>query len=90
MATTNCPDPSGIATTNCPPNIPNTGKIRPYNFVIERGTLAPDGVGKNGLLINGQFPGPTIEANWGDTFQVRLLTSVAAFNLLCWADYSDK
>ena len=22
------------------------------------------------MLINGQFPGPTIEANWGDTIQV--------------------
>ncbi|CAL3964432.1 unnamed protein product, partial [Diplocarpon coronariae] len=24
----------------------------------------PDGVSKNVILINGQFPGPTIEANW--------------------------
>lgn len=29
-----------------------------------------DGVNKTGLYINGQFPGPTIEANWGDTIQV--------------------
>ena len=60
--------------TNPYEEIPHTGKIRPYNFVIERGTLAPDGVEKSGLLINGQFPGPTIEANWGDTFQVRPFT----------------
>ncbi|KFY98451.1 hypothetical protein V500_01661, partial [Pseudogymnoascus sp. VKM F-4518 (FW-2643)] len=71
-------DPSGIATTNCPPDVPNTGKIRPYNFVIERGTLAPDGVGKNGLLINGQFPGPTIEANWGDTFQITVTNNITS------------
>jgi hypothetical protein len=81
MATTNGTDPR---------HPPNTGKIRPYNFVIERGTLAPDGVEKNSLLINGQFPGPTIEANWGDTFQVRSLSLVAASDLLNWTDYSDK
>jgi FtsP/CotA-like multicopper oxidase with cupredoxin domain len=81
MATTNLTDPR---------HAPKTGKIRPYNFVIERGTLAPDGVQKNGILINGQFPGPTIEANWGDTFQVRSLSLVAASNSLNWTDNSDK
>ena len=28
--------------------------------------LAPDGVAKDMIVVNGQFPGPTIEANWGD------------------------
>ncbi|KAH6624065.1 multicopper oxidase-domain-containing protein [Chaetomium sp. MPI-SDFR-AT-0129] len=28
--------------------------------------LGPDGVRKPALLINNQFPGPTIEADWGD------------------------
>ncbi|OBT63540.1 hypothetical protein VE03_07037 [Pseudogymnoascus sp. 23342-1-I1] len=62
--------------TNPYEEVPNTGKIRPYNFVIERGILSPDGVQKNGLLINGQFPGPTIEANWGDTFQITLTNNI--------------
>lgn len=43
---------------------PNTGVIRSYNFTLARGTLAPDGYQKSMILINGQFPGPTIEANW--------------------------
>lgn len=30
-------------------------------------TAAPDGVSRTMLLINGTLPGPTIEANWGDT-----------------------
>ncbi|KAH8708530.1 laccase-1 precursor [Phaeosphaeriaceae sp. PMI808] len=29
-------------------------------------TIAPDGVPRNGLTINGQYPGPLVEANWGD------------------------
>ncbi|KFX92691.1 hypothetical protein V490_05242 [Pseudogymnoascus sp. VKM F-3557] len=72
--------PWGLATTNGtdPRHPPNTGKIRPYNFVIERGTLAPDGVEKNSLLINGQFPGPTIEANWGDTFQITVTNNITS------------
>ncbi|KAL8645414.1 MAG: hypothetical protein Q9210_006718, partial [Variospora velana] len=49
---------------------PTTGVIRPYDFTISRGFIAPDGVNRSVMLINGQFPGPTIEANWGDTFQI--------------------
>ena len=44
--------------------------MRRYDFHIARGTIAPDGYQKDVLLINGQFPGPTIEANWGDTITV--------------------
>ncbi|KAK5073814.1 hypothetical protein LTR64_007048 [Lithohypha guttulata] len=58
-------------TTNADPNdVPATGIVRSYNFTIARSTLAPDGVQRPVMLINGQFPGPTIEANWGDTIQV--------------------
>jgi len=41
--------------------------IRPYTFTVSRGKAAPDGYLKNVLLINGQFPGPMIEANWYET-----------------------
>lgn len=44
--------------------------IRTYDFTIKREKKAPDGYLKNVLVINGQFPGPLIEANWGDTIQV--------------------
>jgi len=44
--------------------------IRSHGFVIARGNIAPDGVNKSVLLINGQFPGPIVETNWGDTFQI--------------------
>lgn len=51
---------------------PSTSYVRSYDFHIKRGTIAPDGYQKDVLLINGQFPGPTIEANWGDTINVNV------------------
>lgn len=55
---------------------PKTGHVRSYNFHIARGTIAPDGYQKEVLLINGQFPGPTIEANWGDTITVDVYNGI--------------
>lgn len=56
---------------------PRTGVVRSYNFVLERGILAPDGVERDVILINGQFPGPTIEANWGDTIEVTVTNLIS-------------
>ncbi|KAL8829353.1 MAG: hypothetical protein Q9191_002062 [Dirinaria sp. TL-2023a] len=74
---TNNPLPQGFpwgnrtaAATNPYEQSPTTGVIRSYDFTLTRGFLAPDGVNKSVLLINNQFPAPTLEANWGDTFQV--------------------
>ena len=63
--------PWGSCTANntSPKNPPVTGTTRYYDFTVRRGTAAPDGFQKNVLLINDQFPGPTIEANWGDWIQ---------------------
>ncbi len=45
---------------------------RRYHFDISRGVLAPDGLEKDGIFVNGQFPGPAIEANWGDWIEVEV------------------
>ncbi|CAK7201616.1 hypothetical protein SEUCBS139899_004324 [Sporothrix eucalyptigena] len=55
---------------------PTTGVIRSYDFTISRGTLAPDGYEKSMILINGGFPAPLIEANWGDTIQVTVHNNI--------------
>jgi Multicopper oxidase len=34
--------------------------------------MAPDGVEKQMLVYNNQFPGPLIEANWGDTLVIHV------------------
>ncbi|KAJ5725494.1 uncharacterized protein N7483_006851 [Penicillium malachiteum] len=49
---------------------PDTGVTRYYDFTISRAYNAPDGYNKSAILINGQFPGPMIEANWGDMISV--------------------
>ena len=54
--------------------MPDTGVTRTYNFKVAYGDIAPDGVEKNAILINGQFPGPLIEANWGDWIEVHVRT----------------
>ncbi|KAF2686030.1 multicopper oxidase [Lentithecium fluviatile CBS 122367] len=58
---------TGISTPSpgCP-KMPDTGVTRTYDLHVAYQTIAPDGVTRNGLTINGQFPGPLVEANWGD------------------------
>jgi len=53
-------------------NVPNTGVTRRYAWTITNTTLAPDGVELPLLVANGQFPGETIEANWGDWIEVEV------------------
>ncbi|KAF2726842.1 hypothetical protein EJ04DRAFT_582432 [Polyplosphaeria fusca] len=48
------------------PTMPDTGVTRTYDMRVSYQTIAPDGVTRNGLVFNGQFPGPLVEANWGD------------------------
>lgn len=54
---------TGTPNTYCP-TMPETGKTRTYDLHVAYQTIAPDGVTRNGLTINGQFPGPLVEANW--------------------------
>ncbi|KAG8740595.1 laccase, multicopper oxidase, benzenediol:oxygen oxidorectuctase [Ceratobasidium sp. 414] len=45
---------------------------RTYNWVIEMKEGAPDGFCRQMLVVNGQYPGPLIEANEGDTIVVNV------------------
>lgn len=38
--------------------------------------MAPDGVERLMMVINGQYPGPTIIADWGDTLVVNVKNSL--------------
>ncbi|KAJ5612304.1 multicopper oxidase-domain-containing protein [Penicillium lagena] len=55
---------------------PNTGVTRHYDFTITRAFKSPDGYNKSVILINDQFPGPMIEANWGDMIQVTVTNEI--------------
>ncbi|KAK0387695.1 hypothetical protein NLU13_3940 [Sarocladium strictum] len=78
----NNPMPNGFPwskldwNTNFYETHPYTGVIRSYDFTISRGVIAPDGYERDVLLVNDQFPGPLIEANWGDTIQVTLHNNI--------------
>lgn len=56
--------------------MPKNGQTRTYNWVVSRQVLAPDGYEKLGLFVNGEYPGPMIEANWGDTIQVTVTNNI--------------
>ncbi|EEH11598.1 laccase [Histoplasma capsulatum G186AR] len=51
---------------------PDTGKVVEYHLEITNTTLAPDGFERLVLAVNGQFPGPTIRAEWGDTVRIHV------------------
>ncbi|KAF3098746.1 hypothetical protein TWF706_006751 [Orbilia oligospora] len=44
--------------------------VRKFELTITNGEIAPDGYTVNKMLVNGQYPGPKIEGNWGDTFEI--------------------
>lgn len=61
--------PYGTTGTSTPTSslcstLPDTGVTRTYDLHVAYQTIAPDGVERNGLTINGQYPGPLVEANW--------------------------
>ncbi|RDI86174.1 hypothetical protein Vi05172_g3726 [Venturia inaequalis] len=52
--------------------IPDTGVTREYWFELTDVTIAPDGVSRVAMAVNGTVPGPTIIADWGDTVTVHV------------------
>lgn len=49
---------------------------RYYDWAISRGYIQPDGYNKSVILINDQFPGPLLEANWGDWIEVKVTNKI--------------
>ncbi len=71
-------NPYSIAT-NYDRTWPNTGKVVHYNLEITNTTMNLDGGRARPLYaINGQYPGPTIRASWGDTLQITVKNSLTA------------
>jgi hypothetical protein len=53
--------------------IPDTGVTRYYELTVDEATLAPDGVDAPYMQVfNGQFPGPLLEADWGDKIEIKV------------------
>jgi len=57
---------------------PDTGKVVKYTLEATTETMSPDGVPREMMVFNKQYPGPTIEADWGDIIQVTVKNSLVA------------
>ncbi|PHH66301.1 hypothetical protein CDD81_7894 [Ophiocordyceps australis] len=56
--------------------VPDTGRTREYWLELTDVTIAPDGVPRTAMAINGSIPGPTIFADWGDHVVVHVKNSL--------------
>lgn len=60
------------------------GQLRRYNFTITSQWSAGDGHGRPVFAINGQSPGPLIEAEEGDEIEVFLENQLASETTMHW------
>ncbi|KAH6629940.1 putative extracellular dihydrogeodin oxidase/laccase [Chaetomium sp. MPI-SDFR-AT-0129] len=60
-------------------NVP-PGRLREYELTVTEQTWAPDGYLFNGTVFNGQYPGPLIEADWGDTLRITVHNNLTNYN----------
>ena len=57
-------------------NWPETGVTRRYDLAITNGTASPDGVRRQTFLINGEYMGPTLYADWGDHVEITVTNNL--------------
>ncbi|KAF9929938.1 hypothetical protein FBU30_001097 [Linnemannia zychae] len=58
--------------------------IRYYEWTISQQTIAPDGLERPMLLVNGLFPGPLVEANTGDRIIVKVTNNIVNGTAIHW------
>ncbi|KAF5791805.1 putative L-ascorbate oxidase [Helianthus annuus] len=57
---------------------------RNFNWVVTYGQISPLGTPQRGILINGQFPGPTIECETNDNVIVNVVNKLDEPFLITW------
>lgn len=50
----------------------DTGVVREYWLTITDVYVAPDGIHRSAMAVNGTIPGPTLHADWGDTVTIHV------------------
>ncbi|KAK3711066.1 laccase, multicopper oxidase, benzenediol:oxygen oxidorectuctase [Vermiconidia calcicola] len=55
---------------------PETGVTRRYDLAIANGTAARDGIRRQTFLINGEYMGPTLYADWGDHVEITVTNNL--------------
>ncbi|KAF9174197.1 hypothetical protein BGX21_004910 [Mortierella sp. AD011] len=64
--------------------ITKTTTTRYYEWTVSQKTIAPDGLERPMLLVNGMFPGPLIEANTGDRIVVKVTNNMVNGTSIHW------
>ncbi|KAH9960009.1 multicopper oxidase 2A [Russula dissimulans] len=57
---------------------------RTYNFTVALANGAPDGVNKTMVVVNGMYPGPTIEVNQGDRLIINVHNNLRNDTSIHW------
>ncbi|KAI8598138.1 multi-copper oxidase laccase-like protein [Dissophora ornata] len=65
-------------------SISRTQSTRYYEWTISQQTIAPDGMERPMLLVNGMFPGPLVEANTGDRIVVKVTNKMVNGTAIHW------
>ncbi|XXH01375.1 hypothetical protein Hte_007735 [Hypoxylon texense] len=60
--------------------VPDTGVTREYWLELTDVIVAPDGVARPAIAINGTVPAPTLFADWGDTVVVHVTNALTTSN----------
>ncbi|KAF9516469.1 multicopper oxidase [Hydnum rufescens UP504] len=63
---------------------------RTFDWTLSLATGAPDGVEREMMVVNGQFPGPLIEANQGDTIIVNVQNDMTTGAGIHWHGITQK
>ncbi|KAK1276828.1 hypothetical protein QJS04_geneDACA005677 [Acorus gramineus] len=69
------------------------GAEDPYKFftwTITYGTISPIGVPQQGILINGQFPGPTVDVVTNDNILVNVINQIDEPILITWSGIEQR
>ncbi|KAF7554168.1 hypothetical protein G7Z17_g3114 [Cylindrodendrum hubeiense] len=56
--------------------VPDTGVTREYWLELTDVTVAPDGISRVAMAVNGSIPGPTLFADWGDNVVIHVTNSL--------------
>ncbi|KAI1134258.1 multicopper oxidase [Hypoxylon sp. FL0543] len=60
--------------------VPDTGVTKEFWLELTDVTVAPDGVSRPAMAINGTIPGPTLIVDWGDTVVIHVTNSLTTSN----------
>ncbi|CAG8629619.1 15279_t:CDS:2, partial [Acaulospora morrowiae] len=67
-----------------------TNVVRSYTFELKKVPLAIDGVSRLVWAVNGQYPGPMIRANKGDTFNITVINKFGDPATIHWHGLDQK